>query len=359
MKDNEKNIVTDDALDRARQMVQMLVDDEVSDELHGRLRRWFESGPENGVIEQALAELDGFEPQKNTRLTPAEREKFMQLCEKLDIRVEQATPAADAPQETEVLYHKRKISLRNIALRVAAVLLPAAIIVGAGYITGWFGAVGANADALNMISQTLDGVQKNITLQDDTQVWVNSSSKLSYPEEFTAGERRVELEGEAYFDVAKDRKRPFVVNTGKVRVKVLGTQFNIAELADQGVTEVTLHSGRVQVTAGGKSAKLDPGYKLRYSHSTGDMSIERFGDFSDWRSDIVIAENRTLPDLLRMIANYYDRQIVFDEAELNSTNRFATKFGKNNDAEQVVAALARLTGEFEYHVKDNIIYINK
>ncbi len=93
------------------------------------------------------------------------------------------------------------------------------------------------------------GQRVNITLSDGTNVWLNARTKIVYPAVFDKSVRQVAVDGEAYFDVAKDKKRPFIVETGKCNMEVLGTKFNVEGYSDKDDFEVTLMEGSVRVAS--------------------------------------------------------------------------------------------------------------
>ena len=97
-------------------------------------------------------------------------------------------------------------------------------------------------------------------LADGTKVWLNSASRLIYPQSFMGKERRVVLSGEAFFDVAHDAERPFIVETSRMNVKVLGTRFNVNDYDDNEEVSTTLVNGSVEIVSGGQQAfRLVPG----------------------------------------------------------------------------------------------------
>ena len=135
------------------------------------------------------------------------------------------------------------------------------------------------------------GGDYRMVLGDGTKVWVNSASELEIPERFQAGERRVRLRGEAYFEVARDTARPFWVEAEGVSVQVLGTRFNVAAYGEDGRVETTLAEGKVAVSSGeGRRVVLKPGEQavaedskakifmiifLLYLFSVGDSAVLR------------------------------------------------------------------------------------
>lgn len=208
--------------------------------------------------------------------------------------------------------------------------------------------------------RAIDGVQKDVRLADDSHVWVNQNSKVSYPEQF-ANERHVNLEGQAYFDVAKDAKSPFVVHTKHLDVKVLGTEFDVTAYPDAETTVVMLFDGLVEVTAGEQTGLLSPGEKLTYHHRTGGIEVTEIdiAEQGDWRRNAILGHEKTIPELLAMIANYYDEHIVFDPGAFDDNERYTVGFAKHEQVEKVLGVLAELSGSFLFERQSNSIHILK
>jgi transmembrane sensor len=169
-------------------------------------------------------------------------------------------------------------------------------------------------------ASTPRGGTYQITLPDDTKVWLNSASSLKFPPSFKGHrERRVELSGEAYFEVAKMKRMPFVVVTDKQEVEVLGTHFNVNSYADEEVTKTTLLEGSVKVSAIGKSMvkavnKLKPGEQSRISNSLpGKMIIEpaNIEQVMAWKNGYFHFENDNLSTVMRQLSRWYDIEIIY------------------------------------------------
>ena len=125
-----------------------------------------------------------------------------------------------------------------------------------------------------------NGARIKILLSDSSEVWLNSGSKLVYPENFTASDREVYLEGEAFFDIRKNNYKPFFINTSKIRIKVLGTSLNVKSYLEENTIETTLITGQVEIReieSKGKKTRtafLLPEQKALYFKETGRIRIE-------------------------------------------------------------------------------------
>lgn len=158
---------------------------------------------------------------------------------------------------------------------------------------------------------TPKGGTYQVSLPDGTRVWLNSASEIRFPSRFNGQKRRVELTGEAYFEVAKMTK-PFVVATDRQEVKVLGTHFNINSYKDEMVTTTTLLEGAVQVSSlPGNMVNLRPGQQsvlsgsaLRVSPADTDMAIA-------WKEGYFRFKNESVSAIMRKLSRWYDVEIVY------------------------------------------------
>ncbi len=171
--------------------------------------------------------------------------------------------------------------------------------------------------ALNTI-ETPRGGQYQIHLQDGTKVWLNAASKLIYPQSFVAtAVRKVQLSGEAYFEVAKDSKHPFIVETTGQLVKVLGTHFNINSYTNEGDTKTTLLEGSVQVS-GPTKVILKPGEQAVLK--PGDLKIRQVNtdNIIAWKNGEFQFANEPLESIMRKISRWYDVEVIFQNPELKN-----------------------------------------
>lgn len=160
------------------------------------------------------------------------------------------------------------------------------------------------------------GGEYSLRLADGTKVRINSESKLSYPTQFGSDKRVVLLEGEAYFDVTKDKKRPFIVKTNGIDVKVLGTSFNVCSYGEEREIQTTLVEGRVEVSdSKGRSGKivLEPGYQARFIKKDGILRSEKVDVklYTSWKDERFVFEDIRLEDLLMRLARWYDVEVFY------------------------------------------------
>lgn len=166
---------------------------------------------------------------------------------------------------------------------------------------------------------TAKGRAYSVTLSDGTKVYLNSETTLKYPAKFAGNERIVMLDGEAYFEVAPDAKRPFIVKTERYDVKVLGTKFDVSAYGDESVSSTTLVSGKVSImneeSKGAANApskavgeELVPGQQYRHDTGTGLTSIAEVNtdEYTSWINDQLTMRRMSLKEILARLGRRYD-----------------------------------------------------
>lgn len=172
----------------------------------------------------------------------------------------------------------------------------------------------ASVAGSNSIS-TPRGGQYQVSLPDGTKVWLNAATTLKYPYAFAKNERAVELNGEAYFEVAKDHTRPFRVKTDAQTVEVLGTHFNINAYQDEAAEKTTLLEGAVKVSNASGSVKLQPGEQSRLNNGTAKLIVDQQVDIDKemaWKNNIFSFDNDDLQTIMRQISRWYDVDVVYE-----------------------------------------------
>lgn len=219
---------------------------------------------------------------------------------------------------------------------------------------------GDNPDstAYNTLS-TLRGQQYQVRLPDGTLVFLNAASSLKYPASFGRLKKRaVELSGEAYFEVAKDKSHPFIVKTARQEVEVLGTHFNINSYSDEPATKTTLLEGSVLVSTLGDqrfsslirnhSSILTPG-EQSVSMPSGDINIQT-ADIQEalaWKEGNFVFKGEKIESLMRKIAYWYDVEVVYEGPK--TTVGFRGKVSRSRKISAVLEML-ELTGSVHFKV---------
>ena len=152
------------------------------------------------------------------------------------------------------------------------------------------------------------GREYRLRLKDGSVVWLNSRTRLRYPVNMPSGERRLELiEGEAYFEVAADGERPFVVETSAGSITALGTQFNVSAYADDDKVSATLTEGVVSIAVGDYSGVLEPGQQAIIDRGSGRVAVERVNadDIGAWRNGYIVLEDLRLEEVMQKLERWY------------------------------------------------------
>jgi ferric-dicitrate binding protein FerR (iron transport regulator) len=216
-----------------------------------------------------------------------------------------------------------------------------------------------NPQPQKMTLQTPKGGMYRITLPDNTKVWLNADSRLSYPSTFAENERRVELEGEAYFEVSKlvmktadlqSKNVPFIVSTAKQSVEVLGTQFNLSSYPDEAKTSTTLVEGSVRITnaQSGLTKMLRPGEQ---SVVLGNLIQTRTVDvasFVAWKNDMFYFEETPLKSALVQIGRWYDVEIEYKD-KIPDTYLYGI-ISRKKSLSHVLAVLAE-SGDIKFKIE--------
>lgn len=170
-----------------------------------------------------------------------------------------------------------------------------------------------NADiAFNTVT-TPRGGQYQVTLPDGTNVWLNAASSLKFPTAFTGNERDVELTGEAYFEVAKNKEKPFKVNVNKMLVEVLGTHFDIMAYDNEPVIKTTLLEGSVKVKRDAANALLVPGQQALAFRNSSILKVQK-ADLEEtmaWKNGYFIFHEENIQDIMKKVARWYDVDVVY------------------------------------------------
>lgn len=157
----------------------------------------------------------------------------------------------------------------------------------------------------------------NLTLSDGTRVWLNSESSLKYPVAFNGNERKVEITGEAYFEVAHDARKKFIVDANGVNTEVLGTHFNVNAYNDEASTKVTLMEGSVKVSKGSSINFLKPGQQADVSSEVKVINGVDVDEVMAWKEGYFHFENSDLKTILGQFARWYDIEIVYEGSVTN------------------------------------------
>ena len=213
-----------------------------------------------------------------------------------------------------------------------------------------------DAAVMNTLMTPMGG-KYEVRLSDGTTVVLNSGSSLEFPVGFHGSERRVKLSGEAYFEVTKDPLKPFIVESGKGRIKVLGTRFNISNYADDGVLKTTLISGKIEFTElnTAQSVVLKPGEQA--SVKAGHLQVDPVSaeDFMAWKNDMFVFSNEELSVIMRQLSRWYDVDVDYSTIP---DRRLFVRISKGVNLSEVLEQFA-LTSNLKFKVEGRrISFVN-
>lgn len=251
----------------------------------------------------------------------------------------------------------RRRGMRRLAWRIAAAAAVIAVLLTAGLATSSV----AKRLMRPVVVFTQLGERSQVVLPDGTKVWLNSSSRVEYAAPLFSRERRVKMDGEAYFEVEHDPRAPFVVTTEGLDIKVLGTRFNIRNLDNEHTVSTVLLEGSVMAYATGdqsSSVRLRPSQQLLFDTRTkamrlmDDPSAERSINWIDGRLSF---DRNTLSEIVAELKRYYNVEVRFMDPSL-SGERFSGEFRVGDGIYHIMSVL-QLTYKFTYRVVGNDIEI--
>ncbi len=185
------------------------------------------------------------------------------------------------------------------------------------------------------------GGEFSIVLPDGTRIFLNSESVLEFPDKFTGNIREVTLRGEAYFDVAKNPAKPFIVKTTSFNVKVTGTSFNINSYEDCSYSNIAVESGKVEVTTiKGEVNSLGVGQMLNFDRKSGSSYVQ-FADpeaYTAWKDGLFYFDKEPLESILKKISRWYNIDLELTDSTKNDL-RFVGKITKYDNAGRVLEML--------------------
>lgn len=202
------------------------------------------------------------------------------------------------------------------------------------------------------------GQRIQLKLADGSMIWLKAGSKLRYPVTFTGNARELFLDGEAYFDVTHRDKQPFLVHTGSVTTKVLGTAFNIQAYNHR--LTVAVLNGKVSVSEGNEALGIIVANQFLEYHPENKQVTLRdtiAGNMIAWTKGELILDNVTMEDAAITIGRWYNVEIVFASPELKKS-RFSFSFLHGENIQEVMTMISHLNG-FSYHIEGNIITVSR
>ena len=200
-----------------------------------------------------------------------------------------------------------------------------------------------------------------MTLPDGSLAYLNSGSRLSYSQGFGVNDRKVELVGEGYFEIARDESRPFIMGSDAIELQVLGTKFNFRDYPDDKTAEVALLEGSVAVTShinGGGHIKLKPNQRVTLDKNTGRMKAESMDASSSilWTEGVLFFDEEPLERIAKTLEHSYNVNVTIEGDALRRIRFYGEFARKEQTITEVLDVLTR-TGSVKYRIEDEVIIL--
>ena len=246
---------------------------------------------------------------------------------------------------------KRRLFISKLE-RVAAVLfiplLIGALIIGGRYIM--LRTEFKRGAIVQQISSP-PGTRTHFFLPDSSEVWLNASSTIKFPTSFNGKTREIELDGEGFFKVYKNKKKPFIVRNDRISVKALGTAFNFCSYTDDSGTFVTLEEGKIEVRNPElkRSIIVNPGEQIHLAKSNGEFfkKLVNVNDFTAWRDGNLVFNKTPLIQVVNTLDRWYNVQIKLVDKDV-ANYRYTATF--TNESIYQVLELLKLTAPIDYSI---------
>ena len=224
-----------------------------------------------------------------------------------------------------------------------------------------------NTEPVLLEKRNEKGMRSEILLSDGSTVWLNADSELRYPELFSPDVRKIYLSGEAYFDIAKDATRPFIIQLDNNQIKVLGTAFNIKAYEEDDIVETTVVSGEVAFIRTGSMASKDqkdtllltPNFKAMYSKHTGTITKTEADTRLDtaWKDGKLIFKSTDLSVVGKVLERTFGKKVVFDNETIKQCRLTGTFFFQDNSLEEIMILITK-ADDYAYEMTEEKLIIS-
>ncbi|MFI3265551.1 MAG: FecR domain-containing protein [Rikenellaceae bacterium] len=209
--------------------------------------------------------------------------------------------------------------------------------------------------------RTAEGCEYQYELPEGTIVWLNAMSSITFPREFTGKERRVQMEGEVFFDVAKDASKPFIIDViSQGQIRVLGTSFNVKAYSDGSTIETTLIEGKVWMRGNiGEPVELTPGMQAIISRESQGLEANSVNTepMLAWKEGYFLFDNERLDNICDEFCRWYNIDIRIGSEEL-AAKRYSLRMLRQTDFAEILNMLVA-TRDIDFKIsKKNVIYLN-
>lgn len=241
-------------------------------------------------------------------------------------------------------------------MKYAAVI--AVMLVMGGGVGYWFYQNGNNQQM--MVAVASEGIVKEVVLPDGSKVWLNNAATLKYPREFSEKERNVYLEGEAYFEVTKNRHKPFTVQSDAIRVRVLGTTFNLKSDKRCRIAEATLIEGEIEVKGNKEEGQiiLTPGQGAELNKNNGRLTVKQVDAKLDavWHDNLIPFQKADIFTITKALERFYDVKIILSP-DIQTGKTYSGVLKRKSNIESVLKSLQNSI-PIDYKIVGNNIFIS-
>jgi transmembrane sensor len=293
------------------------------------LNQWMEAGEDNKSMAGTMDQIWSLSENFGDQATPDTEKALGRLMERIQSEKENTAESTPTP-------------VRHLRRRLTWIAVAACLVLAMGL--GW---QFLNTNTPQWASLTTQATESStLQLEDGTKVWINENSRLNFPQNIAEADRTLRLYGEAYFEVAPQKDRPFVVELNGAKVEVLGTAFNIRSYPNSATIEVTVSHGKVRVTLAESGESFELTDKMQFIFNRRTRKVENKKDQElwaiAWQTRVLEFDSTPLSEVLPALNRYYDVAIELENPKLNSCN-FTLTITDQSVAE-VLSALARSFG---------------
>jgi len=202
------------------------------------------------------------------------------------------------------------------------------------------------------------GGQYQVVLEDGTKVWLNAASSIKFPQAFTGKQREVELTGEAYFEVAKNKAKPFIVQANGTQTQVLGTHFNINDYSDNAGVTTTLLEGSVRMTNGSSAVMLAPGQQGTAEKAGAPIKVNNADteETMAWKNGFFVFHDESIVNIMKQVSRWYDVDVEYRDNVQN--NEFGGTISKYKNITELLNIM-ELTRTIHYKLEGRRVIIMK
>ncbi len=326
-----------------------------------RLEEWEAANPRNAEIHAHLVRIWNATPNVEELAAYDKEKAYKRFIERVAEASDAEAPASADIGETD-RDEARPTTLRRVMrlMRYAAVL--AMIACGCSYLFYHLGQHEMETAFAQIVVEAPEGSTSKVTLPDGTAVWLNAGSRIAYSQGFGVKDRQLSLTGEGYFEVFKNKKMPFNVQSGSINVKVLGTKFDFRDYPNDRAAMVSLDEGHVALTINQKPQDgehdLLPNQRAVLDKRSGNLTVEDYTANTArlWTDGTIMLNGRRLSEIAADLERAYAAHIEIASGAVAAT-RFSGVFHRRDQSlEQILNVLAG-TGRIRYTIKGNVVKI--